>query len=164
LWEAGFSVASRVLTAKIHLSLAIFLHLFQLILDDDGLINQMLKIWVFDIEQLKLDLIFENLEKHVLLLLIGVDIISGIPRQLDELVQILIHHHISLVQLWEFLLLQLEGATGHVVNPEVSLEVIAGDSFDIGVSVVVSLPPVSCGPKLVCREWNLFMVEALGYL
>jgi hypothetical protein len=88
-----------VLTAKIHLSLAIFLHLFQLILDDDGLINQMLKIWVFDIEQLKLDLIFENLEKHVLLLLIGVDIISGIPRQLDELVQILIHHHISLVQL-----------------------------------------------------------------
>jgi hypothetical protein len=47
----------------------------------------------------------------------------------------------------------------------VSLELIPGDSFDNGVSVVVSLPPVRCGPKqLVCHEHNLFMVGALGYL
>jgi hypothetical protein len=39
LWEAGFSVASSMLTWKTHLVLAIFLHLFQLILDDDGLVN-----------------------------------------------------------------------------------------------------------------------------
>jgi hypothetical protein len=44
LREVGFSVASRMLTQKTHLALAIFLHLFQLILDDDGLVNQMLKI------------------------------------------------------------------------------------------------------------------------
>jgi hypothetical protein len=68
-----------VLTGKNHLGLAILPHLFQLLLDHDGLINQMLEVWVVGVEQLKLDVIIETLEKHVLLLLICVDIISGIP-------------------------------------------------------------------------------------
>jgi hypothetical protein len=59
--------------------LAILLHLLQLVLNDDGLVNQMLKIRVVSVKQLKLDLIIETLEKHVLLLLIGVDVASGIP-------------------------------------------------------------------------------------
>jgi hypothetical protein len=48
------------------------------ILRDDGLVNQVLKIWVVGVELLKLDLVIETLEKHILLLLIGVDIIDGI--------------------------------------------------------------------------------------
>jgi hypothetical protein len=79
LRQAGFNVASGMLTQKTHLAPTIFLHLFQLILDDDGLINQMLKTWLVDVENLKLDLVFETCEKHVLLLLIGVDVISDIP-------------------------------------------------------------------------------------
>jgi hypothetical protein len=46
----------------------------------------MLKISVVGVEQLKLDLIIETLEKHILLLLFGPDIVSGIPQQLNELV------------------------------------------------------------------------------
>jgi hypothetical protein len=46
LREVGLSVASGMLAQKTHLTLAIFLHLFWLILNDDGLVNQMLKIWV----------------------------------------------------------------------------------------------------------------------
>jgi hypothetical protein len=80
---------------------AILLHLFQLILNDDSLVNQILEIWVVYVEQLKLDLIIETLEKHILLLLIGVDIVDGVPRQLIELVQIFNHHHT--VQISEFL-------------------------------------------------------------
>jgi hypothetical protein len=38
----------------------------------------MLKIWVVGVEQLKLDLVIETLEKHILLLLLGVDIIDGV--------------------------------------------------------------------------------------
>jgi hypothetical protein len=68
-----------MLARETHLAFAILLHIFQLILDDDGLVNQMLKIWVVSVGQLKLDLIVETLEKRVLLLLVGVDIISGIP-------------------------------------------------------------------------------------
>jgi hypothetical protein len=68
-----------VLVGKNHLVLAIFLHLIQIILDDDGLINQMLEFSVVGVEQLKLDVIIESLEKHVLLLLVCVDITDGIP-------------------------------------------------------------------------------------
>jgi hypothetical protein len=73
------SVASEMLAQKNHLVFAILLHLVQLILGDDGLVNQMLKIWVISVEKLKLDLIIEILEKHILLLLVGVDVINGVP-------------------------------------------------------------------------------------
>jgi hypothetical protein len=65
---------------------AILFHFFQLILDDDGLVNQLLKIWVVGVEQLELDLVIETLEKRILPFLIGVDIVSGVPRQSNELV------------------------------------------------------------------------------
>jgi hypothetical protein len=79
LQKAGLSVASVMLTWKTHLALAIFLYLFQLILDDDGHVNQVLKIQIVSVEQLKQHLILETLEKRVLLLLISVDVIGGIP-------------------------------------------------------------------------------------
>jgi hypothetical protein len=69
-----------MLAQKNNLAFAILLHLFQLILDDDGLVNQMLKIWLIGVVQLKLDLIIETLEKYILLLLISVDIVDGVPR------------------------------------------------------------------------------------
>jgi hypothetical protein len=40
-----------MLAQKTHLALAILLHSFQLVLDEDGLVNQMLKIWVVSVEQ-----------------------------------------------------------------------------------------------------------------
>jgi hypothetical protein len=46
----------------------------------------MLKIWVISVEQLELDLVIETLEKCILLLLIDADVVSGVPRQLNELV------------------------------------------------------------------------------
>jgi hypothetical protein len=67
-----------MLAQKTHLGLAILLRFLQLILNDDGHVNQILKIWVVGVEQLKLDLILETLQECVLLLLIGVDIIGGI--------------------------------------------------------------------------------------
>jgi hypothetical protein len=68
-----------MLAQKNPLAFAILFHLLYLILDDDGLVNQMVEILVVGVEQLKLDLIIETLEKHILLLLIGVDIIDGVP-------------------------------------------------------------------------------------
>jgi uncharacterized membrane protein YGL010W len=80
LQKAGPSVASGMLALTHHLELAILFHLFYLVLDDDGLVNQMLDIWVVCVEQLILDLVVETLEKHILLLLIGVKIVDGIPQ------------------------------------------------------------------------------------
>jgi hypothetical protein len=76
--ETGPSVTSEMLAQKHHLALAILFHLFYHILDDDDLVNQMLEIWVVCVEQL--DLVIETLEKHILLLLVGVDVIDGIHR------------------------------------------------------------------------------------
>jgi hypothetical protein len=59
----------------------------------------MLEIWVVCVEQLKLDLMIETLEKHILLLLIGVYVVDGVPCQLNELIQVFIHCHTSLVQI-----------------------------------------------------------------
>jgi hypothetical protein len=78
---------------------------------------------------------------------------------------VLIHHHTPLVQVGEFLLLQLEGAAGHVVTYETSLELILGDSLDVGVRVAISIPPICCGSKYVVRrEENLLTVRTWGYL
>jgi hypothetical protein len=46
-----------------------------------------------------MDLVIETLEKCILLLLIGADVVSGIPQQLNELLQVFIHCHTSLVQI-----------------------------------------------------------------
>jgi hypothetical protein len=54
---------------------------------------------------------------------------------------------------------------GHIVCSEMSLELVPGDSLDVGVGVAVSLPPICCSSKsLVCHEENLLMVRILGYL
>jgi hypothetical protein len=66
LREMGLGVASGMLAQKTHLTLAILLHFLQLILNDDGLVNRMLKIWIVGAEQLKLDLVLEILEKKCL--------------------------------------------------------------------------------------------------
>jgi hypothetical protein len=59
---------------------AIFFHFFHLVLNDDDLVNQMLKIWVLGVEQLELDLIIKTLEKRILLLLVDDDVVSGVPQ------------------------------------------------------------------------------------
>jgi hypothetical protein len=147
LQKAGPRVASGMLAQKGHLAFAILFHFFHLILDDNGLVNQMFKIWVVGVEQLKLDLVIENHAKRIVLLLIGAEVIDGVPWQLNGLIQVFIPHHTSLVQVREFFLLQLEGATGHVVSSEMSLELIPGDSLNIGVGVAVSLPSICCDSK-----------------
>jgi hypothetical protein len=73
------SVTSRVLAVENHLSLAIFLHLLQLVFNDNGLTDQMLEIQGVCVKQLELDVVIESLEKNVLLLLISIDIISCVP-------------------------------------------------------------------------------------
>jgi hypothetical protein len=72
-----------MLAYKHHLAFANLFHFIQLVLNVVSLVNQMLKIWVFGVEQLELDLIIETLEKRILLLLIGADVIHGVLRQLN---------------------------------------------------------------------------------
>jgi hypothetical protein len=63
--RSRLSVASGMPAQKTYLMLVILLHFLQLVHNDDGLVKQMLKIWAVSVEQLKLDLILETLEKRV---------------------------------------------------------------------------------------------------
>jgi hypothetical protein len=52
---------------------------------------------------------------------------------------------------------------GHVVSPEASLELIAGDCLNTGVGVAVSLPLIYCSSKqLVCLKKNFLTVRTLA--
>jgi hypothetical protein len=57
------------------------------------------------------------------------------------------------------------GATGHVVSPETSLELIPTNSIGVEVGAAVSLPPICCGSKQLVRyEHDLLTVRVLHYL
>ena len=84
LREARPNITSQRLSREWHFPLAILLHLSELVLNNDGLIDQVLEISVVGVEQLELNVIIQSVQEHVLLLLVGADVVGGIPRQLDE--------------------------------------------------------------------------------
>jgi hypothetical protein len=65
-------VTSRMLAWEKNLPLVVPPHYHQLIFYDDGLIDQMLKFFIVGVEQLKLFVVIESIEKHLLSLLIHV--------------------------------------------------------------------------------------------
>jgi hypothetical protein len=67
-----------------HLRLAILLHLLDLIFNNNGLVNHVLKVRVIRVEQLELNIIIESIQEHVIFLFINVDIIRGISWLQNE--------------------------------------------------------------------------------
>jgi hypothetical protein len=66
------------------LPLAILLDFLYLVLNLNGLIDHTLEIVVIGVQQLKLNVIIQLIQEHVLLLLIRIDVVGGVSRQLDE--------------------------------------------------------------------------------
>ncbi len=123
---------------------AIFFHFFQLVLDDDSLVNKMLKIWVVGVEQLELDLVIESLEKRIQLLLISVDLMQGVVRQLSELGDLLIHRHGPQFQILKLFLLQLDHSLGNMMCTESSSKFWPVDALGLLVGFHISIPPIGC--------------------
>jgi glycerol-3-phosphate responsive antiterminator len=67
-----------------HLPLAILLRLLDLIFNNNGLVNHVLKVCVIRVEQLELNIIIESIQEHVIFLFINVDIIRGISWLQNE--------------------------------------------------------------------------------
>jgi hypothetical protein len=80
----GPNYASRRLSGEWWFPLTILLHFLDLVLNHDELINHVLEINAIGVEHLELNVIIQPIQKHVLLLLIHVDVVYGISRQLDE--------------------------------------------------------------------------------
>jgi hypothetical protein len=79
LREARPNITPRGLSREWHFSLVILLHFFDLVFNDNGLVDHVLEVGVVGVEQLELNVIIQPTQEHVLLLLIHVDVVRGIP-------------------------------------------------------------------------------------
>jgi hypothetical protein len=79
LREARPNITPRGLSREWHFPLAILLHFSNLVFNDNGLVNHVLEVGVVGVKQLELNVIIQPTQEHVLLLLVGVDVIRGIP-------------------------------------------------------------------------------------
>jgi hypothetical protein len=61
-----------------HFALAVLLDLFDLVLNNYGLVDHVLEVYVVCVEQLELNVIIQSIQEHVMFLLISVDIIRGV--------------------------------------------------------------------------------------
>jgi hypothetical protein len=60
-----------------HFALAVLLDLFDLVLNNYGLVDHVLEVYVVCVEQLELNVIIQSIQEHVMFLLISVDIIRA---------------------------------------------------------------------------------------
>jgi hypothetical protein len=61
-----------------HLLLTIFNHFLDFVFNNNGLVDHVLEVGVVRVKQLELNIIIQSIQEHVLLLLIGVDVLWGI--------------------------------------------------------------------------------------
>jgi hypothetical protein len=92
--------------------------------------------------------IIQTIQEALLLLLISVDLMGSIMRQVGELGDILIHRHGSLVQILE-LLLQLDHSLGNMVRTETSFKLGPVDALRLLMGFHISITPISY------RSWQL---------
>jgi hypothetical protein len=79
LREARSNITPRGLSREWYFPLAILLHFSDLVFNDNGLVDHVLEVGVVGVEQLELNVIIQSTQEHVLLLLVGVDVVRGIP-------------------------------------------------------------------------------------
>jgi hypothetical protein len=79
LHEARPNITPRGLSREWHFPLAILFHFSDLVLNDSGLVDHVLEIGVVGVEQLELNVIIQSTQEHILLILVGVDVVRGIP-------------------------------------------------------------------------------------
>jgi hypothetical protein len=98
-----------------------------------------------------------------MLLFVSVDVFGGVSRELNEWVKALIHRHATQLQISEFLLLQIHGATGYIVVMEISLELDPHDGVNIYMGVTICLPPICYRTKELVHGKKIFLtIRALG--
>jgi hypothetical protein len=79
LREARPNITLRGLSREWHFPLAILFHFSDLVFNDNGLVDHVFEVGVVGVEQLELNVIIQSTQEHVLLLLVGVDVVRGIP-------------------------------------------------------------------------------------
>jgi hypothetical protein len=91
------------------------------------------------------------IQETFLLLLISVDFMRGIARQLSELGDILIHRHGPLFQILKLFLLQLDNTLGNMMCTKSSSEFRPSDTLGFLMGFHISIPLIVCRTKKLVR-------------
>jgi hypothetical protein len=81
-------------------------------------------------------------EETLLLLLVGIHVIWSVAGKLRETGDVLVHHHGSLLQILELLLLELDNTLRYVMRSESHLELILVDGVRFFMSFYICIPPI----------------------
>jgi hypothetical protein len=84
-------------------------------------------------------------------LLISVDFMRGVARQLSELGDVLVHRHGLMFQILKLLLLQLDNSLGNMMCMKSSSEFWSVDALDFLMGFHISIPPVGCRTRKLVR-------------
>jgi hypothetical protein len=95
--------------------------------------------------------IIQAIQETLLFLLINVDFMRGVARQLNELGDILIHRHGPLFQILKLFLLQLDNSLGNMMCMESSSELWSIDALGFLMGFQVSMPPVGYRTRKLVR-------------
>jgi hypothetical protein len=107
----------------------------------------------------------QAIQETLMFLLISVNFMRSIARQLSKLGDVLIHRHGPLFQILKLLLLQLNNSLGNMMCIEKSSEFWLVDALRFLMGFHISIPPVGCRTRKFVRGWqHLVMVVALHHL
>jgi hypothetical protein len=133
------------------LMLTLMLHHTSVILQHKSLVHRPLEFLKVSSLQSIGQSIIQAIQEIFLLLLISVNLMRGIARQLSELGDVLIHRHRPLFQILKLLLLQLDNSLGNMMCTESSSEFRPVDALRFLMGFHVSIPPVGCRIRKLVR-------------
>jgi hypothetical protein len=134
------------------------MHQLTLVLHDTSVILQHKSLVYHPLEVFKVSSlrsidqsIIQAIQETFLLLLICVNLMRGIARQLSELSDVLIHRHRPLFQILKLFLLQLYHSLGNMMCTESSSEFRPVDALGFLTGFHISIPSVGCKTRELVR-------------
>jgi hypothetical protein len=131
--------------------LTLALHHSSIILQHKSLVHHPLKALKVSSLQSIGHPIIQAIQETLLLLLISVDFMQGVARQLIELGDVHVHRHEPLFQIFKLLLLQLDNSSGNMMCTESSSKLWPVDALRFLMGFHVSIPPVKCRTRKLVR-------------
>jgi hypothetical protein len=95
--------------------------------------------------------VIQAIQETLMFLLISVNFMQGVARQLSELGDVLIHRHGPLFQILKLLLLQLDKYLGYMMCTESSSKQRPIDALGFLVGFHISIPSVGCKTRKLVR-------------
>jgi hypothetical protein len=129
--------------------LMLVLHHTSVILQHESIVHHPFKVLnVLSLQSIGQPII-QVIQKTLLFLLISVDFIRGIARQLSELGDVLVQRHGPLFQILK--LLQLDNSLGNMMCTKSGCELQSVDALGFLMGFHVSIPPVGCKTRKLVK-------------